>query len=78
MRNFVKNDILFTEVPARNDYVRVQVTEFDAHHAAHSYYIYVPGHRWEAACEGDEFNRDVIKGAYELLRDNGYTTLMNA
>lgn len=78
MKNYVFNDILFTEVPATNEYVRVQITEFDRNNKPHSSFMYVPAHRWEAATEGDNFNQEVIKGAYELLKNNGYTTLLNA
>lgn len=76
MKTYEFENMVFTEMSLHEEYMRVQVTEFDHNKRAHSSLIYFPAERWEQAFKGDEYNRKVIKGAYELLRDNGFAPLM--
>lgn len=85
MKTYEFQGVLFTEIPPKfknvpliEGFQRVQVTEFDHNKRPQSTFMELPENYWKQALEGDEFNRKVIKRAYEQLRDNGLGLLMNA
>lgn len=76
MNTYDYKDYIFTESSQGGESVRVQVTKLDSNNRPVSYFIYIPVRHWIDALNGSEFEREVIKGAFELLYKNGYLTLL--
>lgn len=76
MNTYDYKEYIFTESPQGGENVRVQVTKLDSNNRPISYFIYIPVRRWIDALNGSEYEREVIKGAFELLFNNGYLTLL--